>query len=227
MANIPRVVLGAALALTAGAASAAPVLIDDFDDGLYSGWTTQAGTADESGGTLGGSNMSLFTRDGLTGSSFTIEAMDAGGVSYAAIVLNYASTADNLFVKIQDNGGADGFDTVFVYSRNNSGSAASPYRYDLGTDLMNATLGVTDNGDGTIDIAVLEASFAISVTTLTNPVGSGAGVGLGFYGGGRIDAFYAGTIDAVAVPVPASIPMLAVGLGMLGALRRRAVRPEV
>lgn len=174
-------------------------LIDDVDDGVFSGWTAQAGSADETVGTPGGASGSLFTRDGLTGSTFSLSALaGCASLTQAAIVLDHDASNANLFVKLQDNDGPEGFDTVFIYVGNN-GPCNAPLASSgagAGAGLAPATPDVTDRDDGPVTVSVPEASF--STTQACCHEGSDTGVGIGVFGDARLDAFF----DVGACPCP-------------------------
>ena len=119
--SIKSMLVGLFVALTViPGARAVPILVDDFNDGSTAGWTTRNGTVSEGGGFMTGTNLSLATMDGQMGSSIGVDAIAGPNPSYVALVLNYSSLIDNLFIKIQDNFLNDGlFDTVFFYHGNN------------------------------------------------------------------------------------------------------------
>lgn len=206
--------MGLLLLSTAGVSEAS--VIDNFNDGTTNGWTTRAGFLNESGGFMSGSNISLGTINGYSGNSLGVDALLGGNSGYVALVLNYNSLSDNLFVKIQDNNGNGLFDTVFFYHGNNGNSAVSDgYIVKLANETRSSYFEVTDNGNGTVT-AFAGATNESFTRTLTH-IYTGAGLGIGFWENGLADNLYAPS----SVPVPGAFWLLGSSLAGLAGLRRR------
>jgi hypothetical protein len=203
-------------------AQAAMTVADNFNDGTFSGWTTQAGTLTESGGTLTGSDFSLATLDGASATSVGVDALAGGGVSYVALVLNYSNLSDHLFVKLQDNTGDGLFDRVFMYHGNGFSSAVTgSYYFDLSTQVQSSYFEASVNNVTGIVTAKVGATGDVFSGTLTNSY-TGTGVGIGFYGNATASNYYVQS----AVPEPEALAMLLAGVGVVGVMvrKRRAAR---
>jgi hypothetical protein len=211
------VLLGPLVFAVSASATATVQVVDDFNNGVYSGWTTREGTLSESGSVLAGTNYSLATYDSMAGRTIGVDAVGGVSTSYVAAVLNYSSLDDNLFVKIQDNSGNGLFDRVYFYRGNNGDSAVSGLDNVPLTFEVHATyFQVTDNGNGTVT-ATVSATGDTWTKTLTNTY-AGTGGGLGFYGTAQVDNFY------LAVPEPSTLTLLGVAaLGLAGWAWRRCV----
>lgn len=209
-----RIFLAAAAALISAHAHAAPA--DTFNDGAFAGWTAQSGSFTEGGGALTGTDMSLATLDGASSATVGVDAIAGTSVSYVALVLNYASTSDNLFVKIQDNTGDGLFDRVFIYHGNNGNAATSGnYYFDLSSQVKSSYFEASVSGS-TVTAKVGATGDAFTATLVDSY--SGTGVGLGFYGGAKADNFYT---TASSVPEPEALALLLAGVGVVGALGRK------
>jgi len=195
-------------------ANAGVGLVDDFNDGSTDGWTVQNGSIFEMGGLMSGDNSSLALMDGMSGTQIGVDAVMGNNVNYVALVLNYTSLSDNLFIKIQDNNGNGLFDRIFFYHGNNgSDGLIGADFFDFSFEVSSSYFEVTLNGDGTV-IAYVEATGDFFGGTLTNAYG-GTGIGLGFFGSGAnggADNFY-------IVPGPGALALLA--LGAVGIRRKR------
>lgn len=211
----------AGLSATMSGSAFGATISDDFNDGVVSGWTERTGMFTESGGSFRSTDFGLATLDGVTGSQISVDAVTTGGLSYTALVMNYTSLSDHLFVKIQDNNANGLFDSVFFKHGNNTanGVTGSNHR-GLATEVAATNFELKDNLDGTVTVTV-GATGDIFTATLLNAY-TGTGVGLGFYGNGAADNFYVGpAISPSAVPVPAALPLLLGALGGLGIVARR------
>jgi hypothetical protein len=201
-----------------GFANAGLIVVDDFNDGVISSWTAQSGTFSETGGLFGGSDISLTTLDGATSSSIGVDITGVNGAGYVALVLNYSSLADNLFVKLQDNNGNGLFDTVYFYHGNNGSNAITGFTsFGLGFEVASTFFKVTDNGDGTVS-AYVDATGEVFGGSLINTY-AGSGVGLGFWQDAQADNFY---IETTSVPEPSTLVIFA--LGLMGLASRRFMK---
>ena len=136
---------------------------------------------------------------------------------YNALVSLYNDLNNNLFIKVQDNGGTGSFFRVFFYYGNNggawSGMSGGNYYEDVdpfteariwttvsGTDI---TLNIDRDFDGTPEDVLTRGNFPLA--------NLGKEVGLGGYSNASFDNF--------VVPEPAALSLL--GVGFLALLRRR------
>jgi hypothetical protein len=200
-----------------GFANAGLIVVDDFNDGVISSWTAQSGTFSETGGLFGGSDFSLITLDGATSSSIGVDITGVNGAGYVALVLNYSSLADNLFVKLQDNDGNGLFDRVFFYHGNGHDGITGPTTFVLEFEVASTFFKVTDNGDGTVS-AYVDATGEVFGGSLINTY-AGSGVGLGFWEDAQADNFY---IETKSVPEPSTLAIFA--LGLVGLVSRRFMK---
>ena len=199
------------------------IVLDDFNrpNGSAPGenWTERAGSFVIQDNKLLGSSTSLMTWNGPSTTTVSFDLFHGdSGTQYGALVLGYANLSNNLFVKVQDNGGGAAYDSVFFYYGNYGEafgsepvtSAVTPFvsgRVTLSLLGSVATIGIDTNFDG-----VAEQSFK-RFDVPTTKLGTGFGVGL--YGSSAIDNF-------VAIPEPGVVPLLSLGVvGLVFALRRR------
>lgn len=222
----------AALAALPSASRADFTILDDFNrpDAATLGpnWSQWSGsTRVASGMAVGGGPTNLAIFDGMGGSSVTADLYAGGGIfDFAALVIGFRDRANNLYVKLQQNGGTAGFDrVVFCYGENVVDTSAWS---GSGFTLMSApttsaratitlvgdtiTLYIDTNFDGTAD-----QTYAASGV----PLGRiGTGIGIASRGNARIDNF-GGTV--FAIPEPSSIILASLSLACVGgfALRRR------
>ncbi|HEX5355137.1 MAG TPA: PEP-CTERM sorting domain-containing protein [Aquabacterium sp.] len=198
-------------------AQAAMTVADNFNDGTFSGWTTQAGSFSESGGVLTGTTFSLATLDGASATTLGVDAISGAGVSYVALILNYSSLSDNLFVKLQDNTGDGKFDRVFMYRGNNGSSATTgSYYFDLSTEVESSYFEASVNNVTGLVTAKVGATGDVFSGTLSNSY-TGTGVGIGFYGNATANNYYVPS----AVPEPEALAMLLAGVGVVGVMARK------
>ncbi|MCH2100521.1 MAG: hypothetical protein MK209_01155 [Planctomycetes bacterium] len=179
---------------------------DDFnrsDSGdLGPDWTTVAGAIGITNNRAQGIvNLSMATINGVDddyASSTMSAVVDNGnaGLSYVALVAGYADTANNVFVKLQDNNSDSLMDRVFFYYGNNGGTwGASVYYYDLATPTPTATIHLSfdSNGDRAVFTVENDSSGQTEVFYGDNLLGVaanlGTGFGLGTYGIGSADDY--------------------------------------
>ena len=214
-----RTITAAAFAAAITAFAAPAFAGDDFnrpDAGtLGDGWTQQAGTSFISGNEAGGSDLALATFDAESGAdtvSVDVSLTD-DGTAYIAAVLGWGSDL-SYFVKVQNNGGAGGFDRGGFYTGNND----SLEFFTLDQVFVSGRITVSLNGSiASLDITPDVGAAQHYEYDYAN-VFSGGGVGLGFFGGARADNF--NTVGA-AIPEPATWGLMLVGFGGMGALIRR------
>jgi len=202
--------------LLALSSNASLIIADNFNDNVFTGWVEQEGTANEAGGLLSGSSTSLFTLDGQFSNSIGVNAISNSNVDYVALVLNFTSLTDNLFIKIQDNNGNGLFDRIFFYHGNNGNDALiGTNAFNFSSEVSSSFFQITDNGDGTVS-AFIGATGDTFGGSLLNTY-SGTGVGLGFLGNSQADNFY---IETTSVSEPNSTLILAISLFGLSFFRR-------
>lgn len=212
-----RVFLASMAALFGLNAQAAMTVADNFNDGVFSGWTTQAGSLVESGGTLGGNNMSLATLDGVSATTVGVDAVSGSGLSYVALVLNYSSPSDLLFVKLQDNSSDGLFDRVFIYRGNNGTPAVTgSYYFDLSTQVKSSYFEASVDKVSGLVTAKVGATGDVFTGTLSSAY-TGTGVGIGFYGDAKANNYFVQS----AVPEPEAMALLLAGVGVVGVMARK------
>jgi Ca2+-binding RTX toxin-like protein len=178
--------------------------LDDFNRGnstnLGSSWTEIVADPQISAAqfTNPGATLGLATYNGATASEACADVFPSlTGTSYAAIVLRYTSTTNAVYVKLQDNGAPfTGFDTIYFYNGNTTNlvhtEALSPVitatRFHLSVVGSTVTAEIDTNFDNQPEKVIIQQNF---------PPSSGTKIGLGAYGGGKIDNF---SIPKTAVP---------------------------
>lgn len=207
--------LAAVASLVAAAATAQAAVLDNFDrpdaETLGPNWTQVAGSSSIISGQATGTSLSMATFNGGTGNTVSFDIADVGtGTQYIAAVLGYGA-GNNYFIKVQNNGYSEGFDTFGFYTGNNG----SVYFSNLTSVFTTGHVQASFSGS----IATLLITPTNGATqTYTYDYGympTGNGVGLGFYGAARADNF------AAAVPEPETYAMLIAGLGLMGGIARR------
>lgn len=200
------------------ASAGAPVAVaaaDDFEraDGpLGPDWTVQAGDFGISGGAAVGANFGLATHNTASGdATVAVDVaydVDAGGVQYAGVVLDYLDPASNIFVKIQDNHQSGVFQTIFCYVGNN-GSGGSFGMLTV-SEMTSARMSVAIDDSRNVQIVLSEIDGGPGTESHTcagAPVTGGTGVGIvGFNGRASVDDFRFGDPDTTPPEVVCDEP---------------------
>jgi hypothetical protein len=210
------------------ASAAALAYTDDFNrpDGTDMGpnWTEVSGDwriQSERAHSSVASSTDLMTFNNFSADEPFVQAdvFYEGGArtQYAALVSLYSNLSNNLFVKVQDNGGYGYFGRVFFYYGNNggpwSGMTGGNYYVDVDGFTQARISTVVSGNDITLSIDRDFDGIAEDVLTRGNfPTSSlGTTVGLGGYSDISIDNFL--------IPEPGTLALLSVGF--LALLRRR------
>jgi Ca2+-binding RTX toxin-like protein len=179
--------------------------LDDFNRGnsttLGSSWTEVVADPQISAqqftnpnGTLG-----LATFGGIESNEACVDVSSSASLSYAAIVLKYLNTSNMIFVKLQDNNSPfTGFDTIYFY-RGNSSNPFSPSQ-PISPVVPSARFHV--KVEGNVVTADIDTNFdnqpeKVYTVTTAPTTGLGTTIGLGGFGGARLDNF---SIPKAAVP---------------------------
>jgi hypothetical protein len=195
-------VVGFALAWAPSSASAfdCGVTLDDFNrpnsTNLGPEWTEQANDIQilNNSATNLAATPALMTFNPSTADEACVDVGGSTnpGTQYVAIVLRYANLANNVFIKVQDNGGTGGFQSAWYYYGNNGGmwpggqlsSPLTPFtqgRMHVAVAGTNVTLDVDTDFDNQP-----EQSFTVG----NLPTASlGTVMGLGNYGHALMDNF--------------------------------------
>ncbi|WP_143520854.1 VPLPA-CTERM sorting domain-containing protein [Puniceibacterium antarcticum] len=212
-------------ALVSGLASgtvSASTIVDDFNDTNKSNWTDVLGSTTHNGTSVSGTNFALSTLNGATGNSYSVDvSTSASGTAFIGIALGVTSADDTLMVKIQNNNGSSGFDSIFFYRAvvGSLPAVSGEYLKLLSNPATSGTFFVTQNGDGTVTAGFNGESFTETLSTMF----AGTGVGLAFYGSATADNF-TNLAPVSAVPLPAGAVVLLTGLAGLGAVGSRRGR---
>lgn len=211
-------------------------LLDDFNRadgaGLGPAWTSKfdgLGTSGQQAHVepLYRGTYPVSTYDGVTASSVQVDVFSNGSsLQYAALVLGYSTLSDNVFIKVQNNGSANGFGSVAFYYGNNgvdNGGANLSFKL-LDAPFVSGRIRATLVGDtATLEIdSGFTGTFtqSYSYTYESFYVSRlGTGVGIAAYNTATLDNF--GIVTA-AVPEPGSLAL--VGIAGLVGLGRRSVR---
>jgi hypothetical protein len=205
----------------------AGTILDDFNRPnaatLGPNWTQQAGTDQILNGQATQiTYTSLATFNGASSTSAFVSVYDNGSdTQYIALVLNFTDTADNFFIKVQNNGDASAFDDYAFYYGNNGGGLFQGLSQTFTSALIWATF------SGTSATLYIDPTFTgVAQQTYTYDFGSnpgGTAIGLGFYGAAAADNFGEGTPSSGApAPEPGTFWLsssVVAAVGFLGKLR--------
>ena len=183
--------------------------LDDFNrpnGALGPGWTPKLGTISIAGNlaqTIYGNidfNLSIYNEVGANEVEADISIQPGGGgvTQYSALILNYGAGADNIFIKVQDNDGDGNFDSAACYNGNNSGGFGRGFFF-LPSTFTSAHMRIEVNAARTVTLSLTKingGTGSMLFTCAGAPAFEGNQVGIGSYGGGRID----NVSTAAAVP---------------------------
>jgi hypothetical protein len=221
--------------LVAGAsvAQASTIVLDDFnrpDSGtLGSNWTQRAGACAIAGNQADCSLAGLATYNGGSGSEVSADVFSSGTLAdYVALVLGYADLNNNLFIKLQNQDGVAGFDSIgFYFGNNGFGNPSWPGFVFLQSVLPNIAaahvnlsligtdvhLDIDSNFDTVYDFSFVRNNVPLALL--------GSGIGIGGFGAGLSTLDNFGGVAAAPIPEPASIVLLGVSLLSVGVNRWR------
>ncbi|MDA8104047.1 MAG: hypothetical protein M0Z71_01575 [Nitrospiraceae bacterium] len=214
-------------------------VLDDFNrpNGSIGGnWTVQSGSFNIVSNAVQGGPSALATYNSLSSNVLEADVTSTGtSIQYEALVLAYANLDNNIFIKVQTQGGGTTFTNAACYQGNNGSTstfglgffnltaafttAHMRAAYDPGTSSVTITFSNIDGGSGTQQYVCTGA-----------PSTGGSGVGIGAYNiaSGTLDNFAA---DVVAPNTVTSVPTLTewgmivfiffAGLGSVYYLRRQ------
>lgn len=192
--------VGAAFAVAPGVASAfsCGVSLDGFNRpnsaDLGSNWALQNSSIgiNNLAATNGAATTALATFNPRGANEACVDIASGGAnLQYVGIVLRYASLAENVFIKVQDNNSDGTFDRAFYY-RGNNGSTDTLKTFDDVTPFSQGRIHVWSKGTkARLDIDTdfdnhAEQSFAVTGITTA---GLGNGIGLAIYNGAIADNY--------------------------------------
>jgi hypothetical protein len=204
------------------------VVLDNFnraDGSLGSNWIVQAGSFGIVSNTARGSSVGLATFVGGSGAVLEADIATNGTTStdYVALVLDYADTSNDLFLKVQTQNGAGTFDTAGCYIGNNGSGPGGAFGLDffnLSAPFATAHMRVELVGtDVTMSFTNIDGGAGTQTYTCTGaPATGGTGIGIGgFAGAASLDNFAAGAAPAVAaIPAAGSLGLLLLALALVG-----------
>ncbi|GFE64150.1 choice-of-anchor C family protein [Litoreibacter roseus] len=203
-----KYVIAAALMCVAGSAGAATIANGDFDQpGTFNGGfqTLGAGSTGLSGWTIGGSGIDLIN------TYWTPQADDY------SIDLN-AGNAGTISQTITDMIVGTAYDLTFWMSGNPAGGPAEKQiDVSVGFSGETFTYDVTGNSRSNMNWEEMTFSFVADSTEALLVFSSGISGAFG----GALDSIAISETGVSPIPVPASLPLLAGGLALLGLARRR------
>lgn len=202
-------------------------VLDNFnrpDGSLGSNWIVQSGSFGIVSNTARGSSNGLVTFVGGSGAALEadVAANGATDTDYVALVLGYADTANNLFLKVQTQNGAGTFDTAGCYVGNNgSGGGFGLAFFTLSAPFATAHMRVDLSGTtATMTFTNIDGGAGTQSYTCTGaPATGGTGIGMGGYAGvASLDNFAgAGAAPAAAaIPAVGSLGLLLLALALVG-----------
>ena len=212
---------------------AAMVVLDNFNrsDGPLGGnWTVQTGTFNIVNNAVQGGFNALATYNGITSNvvEIDVEATSTGG-QYEALVIGYAALDNNLFIKVQNNGGSGTavFDRGACYIGNNGTTnpfglgfftLTQPFttahmqaEYNPGANTVTITLSNIDGGAGT-------QQYVCTGAPATG--GTGIGIGSGVSSNGKLDNF------AIPSGPPSTLNMIVKGVSNNGIFMTEMTAPD-
>ncbi len=204
------------------------VVLDNFnraDGSLGSNWVVQAGSFGIVSNTARGNSQGLATFVGGSGAVLEADVASNGatGTDYVALVLDYADTSNDLFLKVQTQNRAGTFNTAGCYIGNNGNSPGNSFGlgfFSLSTPFATAHMRVELVGtDVTMTFTNIDGGAGTQTYTCTGaPTTGGTGIGMaGYAGTASLDNFAgAGAASAAAIPAAGSLGLLLLALALFG-----------
>ncbi|NJD61073.1 MAG: hypothetical protein FIA98_16900 [Anaerolineae bacterium] len=174
-----------------------PGNLDDFNrpnGSLGASWSPVNGTisiaSNRAQTTSGYTTTALAVYSGIGVNNMEADISTQGTtVQYSALVLNYGAGVNNLFIKIQDNSHDGRFDTGGCYLGNNGAGFGLGF-FGLSSSFTSAHLSVKVSAARVVTIKLSHIDGGTGTQTYVcsgAPAFEGSSVGIGSYGGGRID----------------------------------------
>ncbi len=173
--------------------------LDDFDranGSMGSNWSLVAGSitivSHVAQSTLGNTveNLAIYPGIGENSLEADIAIQPGGSLQYSALVLNYGAGVSNIFIKVQDNN-ADGlFDHGACYKGNDDTPSFGLGFFSLSSTFSNAHMQIRVDSARNVFIYLTKLDGGTGAQTYIcsgAPAFEGDAVGMGSYGGGRID----------------------------------------
>ncbi|MBL8498632.1 hypothetical protein ABF87_14010 [Nitrosomonas sp. JL21] len=204
--------------LIAGAFSTSVHAVSDTFNrpALGSDWMIQSGNFHGNGATVSGTDQALMTfAPGNHATSVSLDiSFDGIGTEYGAIVLGYAGTDENAFIKIQSQNGHGALESAaFYYGNNGDGNF-----FCLPSDFHQfSSAHITGTLEGSRAALTIETGdISQTFTWDYGGVTFGSGVGVGVYGAAQLDNFIASSVPELDMNA-----MLLAGLGLVGWMANR------